>query len=67
MATSKAPVLNPPIMKPPNVTTTAPAGMVAPAVVITTEVSVVAPQMPAKLPTLLLPAVRTGVTPVLKK
>ncbi len=47
--------------------TTAPAGIVAPAVVITKDVSVVAPQMPVRLPTLLLPAAKIGVTPWTKK
>ena len=65
--TSAAPGVNPPMTKPPNVMTTAAAGIVAPAVVITREEPVVAPQIPAKLSTLLLPGVRKGETPVAKK
>ena len=47
-------------------TVKADAGMVAPAVVITKEVAVVAPHVPVRLPTLLLPAGRTGVTSATK-
>lgn len=64
--TSTAPSVKLPIVNPAIVTVNVDSGIVAPAVVMTREVAVVAPHVPVRLPTLLLPTGKTGVTSAAK-
>ena len=59
--TPTLPSVNPPMVKPDNVITNADGGMAAPAVVMTTDVAVVALHVPVSPATLLLPAATAGV------
>ena len=65
--TPTLPSVNPPMVKPDNVITNADGGMAAPAVVMTTDVAVVALHVPVSPATLLLPAATVGVTDGAKK
>ena len=65
--TPTLPSVNAPMVKPDNVITNADGGMAAPAVVMTTDVAVVALHVPVSPATLLLPAATVGVTSGAKK
>ena len=67
METSGLPAVNPPMVKPVIVMTSADAGMTAPAVVMTTEVALVVLHAPVSPATLLLPAATVGVMDGAKK
>ena len=67
METSGLPAVNPPMVKPVIVMTSADAGMTAPAVVMTTEVALVVLHVPVSPATLLLPAAMVGVMDGAKK
>ena len=67
METSGLPAVKPPMVKPVIVTTNTDGGMAAPAVVMTTDVAVVALHVPVSPATLLLPATTVGVTDGAKK
>ena len=65
--TPALPAVTPPMVKPVIVITNADGGMTAPAVVMTTDVAVVAPHVPVSPATLLLPAATVGVMDGAKK
>ena len=65
--TSGLPAVNPPMVKPVIVMTSADAGMTAPAVVMTTDVALVVLHVPVSPATLLLPAATVGVMDGAKK
>ena len=65
--TPTSPPVKPPMVKPVMVITTADGGMIAPAVVMTTDVALVALHVPVSPATLLLPAATLGVTDAAKK
>ena len=67
METSGLPTVDPPTVKPVIVMTSADAGMTAPAVVMTTEVTLVVLHAPVSPATLLLPAATVGVMDGAKK
>ena len=65
--TPRLPSVKPPMVNPVNVTANAEGGMTAPAVVMTTDVVVVALHVPVSPATLLLPAATVGVMDGAKK
>jgi hypothetical protein len=65
--TPTLPAVKPPMVKPVKVIMHADGGIAAPAVVMTTDVAVVAPHVPVSPATLLLPAATVGVTDGAKK
>ncbi len=65
--TPRLPSVNPPMVNPVNVTANAEGGMTPPAVVMTTDVVVVALHVPVSPATLLLPAATVGVMDGAKK